>query len=132
MSVGIVGTTPQIWSGASAPMPPQQKMSNLFNQIDSNGDGNITQQELTQAFQNLKMPPAFKKMGADALFSKLDPNHTGSVSKQSFMTAMQNLMKQIRGHHSHGEQASLGTDTSSSVEPDTSSSDLGNNVDVYA
>jgi hypothetical protein len=39
-------------SGASAGMPPQQKMSNLFNQIDTSGSGSINQAQFDQAFQS--------------------------------------------------------------------------------
>jgi hypothetical protein len=44
-------------SGASNGAPPQQKMSNLFDSIDTSGSGTITQSQFEQAFQT-KNPPA--------------------------------------------------------------------------
>ena len=38
-------------SGASTGAPPQQKMSNLFDSIDTSGSGSITQSQFEQAFQ---------------------------------------------------------------------------------
>jgi hypothetical protein len=83
-------------SGASMRMPPAQKMANVFSQIDTSGSGTISKSQFEQSFQNLKMPQAFKAMGADAIFSKLDPNGTGSVSKQDFVDGMKSLMSQAR------------------------------------
>ncbi|MFI5336309.1 MAG: EF-hand domain-containing protein [Opitutales bacterium] len=95
----------QIWSGASAPMSPATKMSNLFDQIDTSGSGTITKSQFEQAFQTLNPPGSFKAAGADAVWSKLDPNGTGSVSKQDFVNGMTTMMKQLRGHHHHGGSA---------------------------
>jgi hypothetical protein len=40
---GIANPPPlDAMSGASAGMPPQQKMSGLFDKIDANGSGSIT------------------------------------------------------------------------------------------
>src|SRR5579863_8799410 len=82
MSVAVVGVSNglQAMSGASAGMPAQQKMTSLYNQIDTTGTGSITQQQFTQAFQSLNPPPVFQKQGASAIFGSLDPNGTGSVS----------------------------------------------------
>ncbi|MGD0023472.1 MAG: EF-hand domain-containing protein [Xanthobacteraceae bacterium] len=83
-------------SGASAGMPPQQKMSLLFDKIDSSGSGSVTQQQLAQASQTLNPPAVFKQQGASAIFSELDPNGTGSVSKQDFVSGMSKLMASLR------------------------------------
>jgi len=83
-------------SGASAGMPPQQKMSNLFDKIDSSGSGSISQAQFDQAFQTLNPPGAFQQQGSDAIFAALDPNGTGSVSKQDFVSGMSSLMASLR------------------------------------
>lgn len=86
----------QAMSGASAGMPPQQKMTSLYNNIDSGGSGSITQQQFNQAFQTFNPPPVFQRRGADAIFAALDPNGTGSVSKQDFVSGMSSLMVSLR------------------------------------
>jgi hypothetical protein len=83
-------------SGASGGMPPQQKMTSLYNNIDTGGSGSITQQQFNQAFQTLNPPPVFQKQGANAIFAALDPNGTGSVSKQDFVSGMSSLMVSLR------------------------------------
>lgn len=102
---------PQAMSGASAPMPPSQKMSNLFDQIDTSGSGTITKAQFEQAFQSLNPPKGFQQAGADAVWAKLDPNGTGSVNKQNFVSGMTAQMSQMRGHHHH-----RGGDTASSAQ----------------
>ena len=134
MPVSFSGA-PQIWSGASIPMPPQQKMDNLFSLMDTNGDGSISKSELTQAFQTQKVPFGFKKMGPDALYSQLDPNNTGSVSKSDFISKMLNLMKTLRGGRAP-QQPGDATQPDSTPNQPTPGGDpelgLGTLVDVYA
>jgi EF-hand domain pair len=83
-------------SGASGGMPPQQKMSSLFDKIDSSGSGSVSQAQFDQAFQTLNPPGVFQQQGSDAIFSALDPNGTGSVSKQDFVSGMSQLMAALR------------------------------------
>lgn len=83
-------------TGASMRMSPQQKYANIFAQIDTSGSGSITKSQFEQAFSSLKMPPSFRKQGADAIFTQLDPNGTGSVSKQDFVNGMVDQMKAMR------------------------------------
>ena len=65
--------------GASAGMPPMQKMTSLYNQIATSSAGSITQDQFSQAFQTFNLPPVFQRQGAGAIFSALDPNGgTGS------------------------------------------------------
>jgi Ca2+-binding EF-hand superfamily protein len=103
MSVSaLAGSTgPQMMSGASTRMPASQKMSNLFDNIDTSGSGTITQAQFNQAFQTLNPPKDFKSLGASAIWSQLDPTNSGTVNKQDFVTAMTSMMKQMRGHHHH-------------------------------
>lgn len=76
---------PQAMSGASMRMPPQQKMSNLFQLINANGSGSITKAQFEQAFNSMNPPAAFKAMGVDAAFAKLDP--AGSKSALQYLYA---------------------------------------------
>ena len=98
VAVAAVGGPPslEIMSGASGSMPPNQKMSNLFNAIDTSGTGSINQSQFNQAFQTLNPPTAFSSQGANAIWNSLDPNGTGSVSKQDFVNTMKDLMAQLR------------------------------------
>jgi hypothetical protein len=83
-------------SGASTSGPPQQKMSDLFDSIDTSGSGSITHSQFDQAFQSKNPPAVFQQQGADAIFAALDPNGTGSVSKQDFVSGMKQLMVSLR------------------------------------
>jgi hypothetical protein len=83
-------------SGASYGAPPQQKMSNLFDSIDTSGSGSITQSQFEQAFQTQNPPAVFQQQGADTIFASLDPSGTGSVSKQDFVSTMSQLMASLR------------------------------------
>jgi hypothetical protein len=83
-------------SGASMSMPPQQKMSNLYSQIDTTGAGSINQSQFNQAFQTMNPPAAFKAAGSTAVWNALDPSGTGQVSRQNFVNGMKNLMVQLR------------------------------------
>lgn len=83
-------------SGASMRMPPQQKMSNLFDAIDTSGSGSIGQSQFNKAFQSMNPPSVFKSQGADAIWNQLDPNGTGSVSRQDFVSTMKQLMASLR------------------------------------
>ncbi len=103
-----MASSSQIESGASAPMSPTQKMSNLFDQIDPTGSGTITQDQFMQAFQTMSPPASFQAAGADAVWKKLDPNGTGSVSKKDFISDMTAMMKQLRGHHHHRGSSAAG------------------------
>jgi EF-hand domain pair len=97
-----------VWSSASTPKPPAQKMANLFDQIDSSGSGSISQSQFEQAFKSMNPPASVKSAGADSVWSKLDPNGTGSVSKQDFVKSMVDTLKQLRGHHHHHKASEAG------------------------
>ena len=111
MSMSISGMggawSPQAMSGASMRMSPTQKMTNVYQQIDTTKSGSITGQQFSQAFNGLNPPAAFKAMGASAIFSQLDPN--GSVSQEDFVSGMTNLMSKARHHHHTGSGATAST-----------------------
>lgn len=90
---------PQAMSGASSRMAPQQKMSNLFQSIDTTGSGSISKAQFMQAYNSVNTPAAFKAIGAEAAYAKLDPTGSGKVSKQDFITGMKSMM--TFGHRRH-------------------------------
>ena len=110
-------------SGASSSGPPQQKMSELFDSIDTSGSGSITQSQFDQAFQTKNPPTVFQKQGADAIFAALDPNGTGSVSKQDFVAGMKQLMASLRADNGGqaGSQSSLAASVQSLNQIDPAS-----------
>ena len=86
----------------------QQQLGNLFDSIDTSGSGTITKDQFEQAFSSLKLPPALKNAGADAVWAKLDPNGTGSVSKAYFVKDLPAALQQLRGHHHHHHAGGAG------------------------
>jgi hypothetical protein len=64
MSIAISGSggaeMSSMVSGASMSMSPQQKMTGLYDQIDTGGTGAITQSQFNQTFQTSN-PPAVSK-----------------------------------------------------------------------
>ena len=97
-------------SGASSSGPPQQKMSDLFDAIDTSGTGSITQSQFNQAFQTMNPPAVFQQQGASAIFATLDPNGTGSVSQQDFVSGMSKMMASLRADNS-GQSGSQSQDS---------------------
>ena len=57
-----------------------QWQQQLFNKVDTNGDGSVTKTELEQAVSSA----GGTTQSADALYAALDPNNSGSVSAQRF------------------------------------------------
>jgi Ca2+-binding EF-hand superfamily protein len=104
----LIGYQAQGWPGASGTPPGGQLAQSLFAQIDSNGDGTISQSELEQAVTNA----GGSKDAADALYAKLDPNGTGSVSEQQFAQALfQSLPHHHHHHHGGGHPAGASADS---------------------
>lgn len=85
---------PQVSSGGIAQVSPQQKLSNLFQQIDTDGKGRITKVQFEQAFSKLGLPAPVKNLGQEAILNKLDPNGTGVITKQDFIHRLEPLMNQ--------------------------------------
>ena len=59
-----------------------QLSQSLFQAMDGNGNGTVTQKELEQAVANA----GGTAKGADALYSLLDPNNTGGFTQSSLQT----------------------------------------------
>ncbi len=99
MSISVPGAgapAPMMMSGASPMAPPQQKMSSLYDKIDTAGAGSITKSQLEVAFQTLKPPAVFQRAGVDSVYGQLDPTGKGSVSKDDFIQGMKSLMVSLR------------------------------------
>jgi hypothetical protein len=111
--VGAAGAMHAV-SGASSSGPPQQKMSGLYDSIDTSGSGSITQSQFEQAFQTKNPPAVFQNQGANAIFSALDPSGTGSVSKQDFVSGMSKLMASLRADNA-GQTASPSSQPAASL-----------------
>jgi EF-hand domain pair len=103
-------------SGASSSGPPQQKMSSLFDSIDTSGSGSITQSQFDQAFQTKNPPAVFQNQGADAIFASLDPNGTGSVSKQDFVSGMSQMMASLRADNAGSSGSTPAASLAASVQ----------------
>lgn len=116
--MGGSGGAIQAMSGASAGMPPQQKMTSLYNKIDSSGSGSITQDQFNNAFQAMNPPAVFQQQGASAVFAALDPGGSGSVSKSDFVSGMSQLMASLRsgGGASGASSSSPNQNLASSIQ----------------
>jgi hypothetical protein len=111
-------------SGASSSGPPAQKMSSLFDSIDTSGSGSITQSQFDQAFQTKNPPAVFQNQGADAIFASLDPKGTGSVSKQDFVSGMSRLMASLRADSAGQSSQSQSSQSQSSQSQDSLTASL--------
>lgn len=111
MSISISGLgsagMAQMISGASPSMSmsPQQKMTTLYNNIDTTNSGSITQSQFNQAFQTQNPPAVFQQAGASSVWNSLDPSGTGQVSRQDFVNGMKQLMVQLRQEGSSSTSA---------------------------
>lgn len=132
-------------SGASS-VSPQQKIGNMFQQIDSSGTGRITKEQFEQAFDKLNLPASVKALGAEAAFSKLDPTGSGVVSKQDFVHGMTSLVSQ-KSTQPHKEAAlevkssaaasapmknAASQNSSSNIPPPPAGGPIGNTINVAA
>lgn len=102
-------------SGASMSAPPQEKMGNLFSQIDAAGAGAINQAQFAQAFQTMSPPAVFQQAGADTVWNRLDPTGSGQVSQSDFVSTMKGLMVELRQGSSSSSSATAGAQTASSA-----------------
>src|ERR1700722_20205516 len=122
MRAQMIGYQAQGWPGASSTQPGGQLAQNLFSQIDSNGDGSISQSELEQAVTKA----GGTKAAADAFYAKLDPNGTGSVSEHQFAHGLSQSMPHHHHHHHGGggsEASAAGATDDGSAAGDGSAAD---------
>jgi Ca2+-binding EF-hand superfamily protein len=103
----------QLSSGTSStdttsPTDPKEKFAAaLFKQLDGNGDGSVTQDEVESAVTKA----GGTKEAADALYAKLDPDNTGSVTEQQ---VAENLPPPPRGGHGPHRDSDSASSSSSS------------------
>jgi len=81
-------------SGTGGPADPHSFGRKLFDNIDTDGNGQISQPELESAFTSSGSTTA----QADASFSKLDKNGNGSLSNGELSAGIH----AHHGHHHHG------------------------------
>jgi hypothetical protein len=94
----------------SASTSPDAALKDLFSQLDSNGDGQISKSE----FENALGAGGTNTANADSVFSKLDKNGNGSVSLDELTAAL----KGGKGHHHHHAASSDQSSASSGSSSD--------------
>jgi Ca2+-binding EF-hand superfamily protein len=87
----------QTMTGPSAMAPTREKMTRLYNQIDTSGAGSISQSQFSSAFQSLAKPASFQALGASAVFSQLGGAAGGNVSRSEFINGMSALSARLKG-----------------------------------
>jgi hypothetical protein len=85
---------PQVAASGNSGVSPQQRLGNLFQQIDKAGTGRITKEQFDLSFNSLALPASVKEMGKEAVYKKLDTTGFGTVTKQDFINGMESLMNQ--------------------------------------
>jgi EF-hand domain pair len=91
---------------------PSAALQDLFSQLDTNGDGQISKSE----FENALGAGGTNIAQADDVFSKLDKNGNGSVSLDELTSAL----KGSNGHHHHHVAGSDGSNDSTSASGSSS------------
>jgi hypothetical protein len=110
----LLAAQSQSSAGATTPAPtsPSAALKDLFSQLDTSGDRQISKSE----FENALGAGGTNLAQADAVFSKMDKNGDGSIS----LDEMSSALKGGKGHHHHhvassdGSSGSAGTAGSSS------------------
>jgi hypothetical protein len=115
-------TTTSTASTTSASTDPSSALKDLFSQIDTNGDGQISKSE----FENALGAGGTNIAQADDVFNKLDANGDGSVSLDEMSKALQGAGGK-GGHHHHHVADSDGSNSTSGTSgtSGTSSSSSG-------
>jgi EF hand domain-containing protein len=88
---------------------PSSALQDLFSQIDSNGDGQISKSE----FENALGADGTNIAQADDVFSKMDKNGDGSVSLDEMSSALKGSGSK-GGHHHHMHVGGSGGSTGAS------------------
>jgi len=110
------GTT----SSTSTSTSPSDALQNLFNDIDTNGDGSITKAE----FENALGAGGTNTAAADQVFNQLDTNGDGTVSLDELKSALQGAGGHHGGHHHmHAASSSSSSDSTNSDSSSDPSSD---------
>jgi hypothetical protein len=104
----------QTMTGASPAWPARQKMTALYNQIDTQSTGSISAAQFHAAFAEGNPPAGFRHMGATAVLAKLDPRSTGTVSRADFIDTMSALSASVRAAGNGAALAATSNATSGS------------------
>jgi len=104
--------------GQSASSATGQAPSDLFSQLDLDGDGQISKADFEQALGNVGVDT----QSADALFSRLDTNGDGNVSQSELAKA------RGHGHHHHHVDGSTSSQNDGSQQSGLDS--LLNSTDI--
>lgn len=102
-------------SSTTATLSPSAALKDLFSEIDTNGDGQISKSE----FENTLGAGGTNIAQADDVFNKLDTNGDGSVSLNELKSALQGAGGHHGGHHFHlaGSGDADGADSTDSSGP---------------
>lgn len=100
-----------------------QGPSSLFSQLDTDGNGQISESEFETVLGN----DGVDKSSADALFAKLDSNGDGSISQSELSQAQHGGHHHMHAGHAHGGGGSSdllsGTDASGATTQTTTNAD---------
>jgi Ca2+-binding EF-hand superfamily protein len=93
-----------------------------FSDIDTSGDGSVSQAEFKTALENATGNPSVTDAQASNLFKKIDANGDGSISPAEWSAFQQKMQGLEQGHgHHHHHRASGGADDSQSASQTTQS-----------
>jgi hypothetical protein len=110
-------------SAPSTSTSPSSALQDLFSQLDTNGDGQVSKSE----FENALGAGGTNLAQADDVFNKLDKNGDGSVSLDELSSALQGAGG--KGHHHHHHVASSGGSGDSTGASGSSSNTGGSSSD---
>ena len=71
---------------------------NLFDKADANGDGQVTQAELTSA-----LPANTPTSMIDQLFKDADTDGDGSISQSDLQASLEKHLQHVRGYDQAGQ-----------------------------
>jgi hypothetical protein len=121
----LLAAQSQSSTSASAPTSQSNALQDLFSQIDTNGDGQITKSE----FENALGAGGTNLAQADDVFSKLDSNGDGSISLSELSSALKGSQGK-GGHHHHGHVgSSSGAGDGAASNPNSTGSTAGASSD---
>ncbi len=112
----------------SASTSPSSALQDLFSQIDTNGDGQITKSE----FENALGAGGTNLAQADDVFNKLDTNGDGTVSLDELSTALKGTGGKGGHHHHHadgsGDASAAATEQHQRIEHRSAAAGAGRRI----
>ena len=110
----LIAAQTQSGATASASANPSSALQDLFSQIDSNGDGQISKSE----FENALGAGGTNLAQADDVFNKLDTNGDGTVSSDELSKALKGAHHGGHYHHHAGGSGDAGSADASGSNAD--------------